>query len=418
MDKPRPSQARRKRIRRVIYTTLALAAGTAVTVGLYRLEPAAPRVDGGTLYPGTVQRGEMVREVRGLGRLVPEDIRWITSETSGTVEQILVQPGIAVTADMVLVELSSPGLEQQTLDSKYDLEAAEVEHQNLLIQLEDDTLTQEDAIASAELDLELARADYESEQLLHDEGLTDDATLRQRQVAQQRTQQRLDAARRQLETMRRSNVGRIAASEARLEQQRGAYQLKVDELAALQVRAGFSGVLQQIELEVGQNVGSGANVARVADPARLKAELDINESQVGDVRLGQKVTIDFRPEKLQGTVVRIDPAVSGGVVKVDVRFEDPLPPNARPDQSVDGLIEIERLEDALYISPRPSIGGPNSTVGLFVILDTGEAVRRVVRLGRASANSVEVLEGLNQGEQVILSDMSQWDEFDRVRLDY
>jgi HlyD family secretion protein len=418
VDKPRPSQARRKLIRRILFTTVALLAGSAVTLGLYRLEPAAPRVDGNTLYAGTVQRGEMVREVRGLGRLVPEDIRWITSETSGTVEQILAQPGIAVSPNTVLVELSSPELEQQTLDSGYDLEAAEDEHRNLVIRLENDVISQQDAVASADLDLELAETDYTNEQALFDEGLTDANTLNSRRVAFLRAQQRRDASLRQLETMRQSNEGTLAASTARLNQRRGGYQLKLDELDALVVRAGVSGVLQQLSLEVGQNIGSGANVARVADPARLKAELDINESQVGDVLLGQKVVVDFRPEKIRGTVVRIDPSVTGGVVKVDVRFEDPLPPNARPDQSVDGLIEIERLDDALYISPRPSIGGPNSTVGVFVIQENEEAVRRVVRLGRASANSVEVLEGLNEGEQVILTDMSQWDEFDRVRLDY
>lgn len=416
MDKPRPSQARKKRIRRILYSTLVIIVGGAVTLGLYRLEPAAPRVEAATVYPGTVRRGPMVREVRGLGRLVPEEIRWITSETSGSVERIRVQPGITVTPDMILVELQSPELEQQTLDAELDLAAAVAEHENLMIRLQNELIAQEDAIVSAGLDLDLARTDFESESILHEEGLSANSILNGKRVTLQKAEQRLEAEKRKLDTARQSNQGQIDASAARLTQRRGAYQLKANQLRALEVRAGVAGVLQQVPLEVGQNIGSGANVARIADPTRLKAELDINESQVGDVRIGQKVRIDMRPEVLTGTVVRIDPAVSGGIVKVDVSFDDPLPANSRPDQSVDGLIEIERLEDVFYLSPRPSIGQANSTVGLFVIGNEGEAARRIVRLGRTSANSVEVLEGLGEGDQVILSDMSQWDEFDRVRL--
>lgn len=417
MDKPRPSQARRKAIRRILYTMIVVVLGGAVTLGLYRLEPAAPRVEAATLYPGSVRRGEMVREVRGLGRLVPEDIRWITSETSGSVERILVQPGITVEPETVLVELSSPELERQTLDAELDLAAAEAEHANLVIRLDNELITQQDAIESAVLDFELASTDYQNEQILNEEGLTADSILNTKRVALLKAEQRVASENRRLETARVSNQGQIEASEARLRQRRGAFELKAAQLEALEVRAGIRGVLQQVPLEVGQNIGSGANVARVANPSSLKAELDINENQVGDVRVGQRVQIDLRPERLAGTVVRIDPAVSGGVVKVDVRFDDPLPANARPDQSVDGLIEIERLDDVLYLSPRPSIGQANSSVTLFVMLETGEAVRRAVRLGRTSANSVEVVEGLSEGDRIILSDMSQWDEFDRVRLD-
>jgi HlyD family secretion protein len=417
MDKPRPSQARKKRIKRIVYSTLTLIVVGAVTLGLYQLEPAAPRVEAATLYPGTVKRGEMVREVRGNGRLVPEDIRWITSETSGSVERIFVEPGITVGPDTVLVELASPQLERSTRDAELNLAAAQAEHRNLVRRLEAELRTQEDAIRSAELDLDLAQTDYDNELILQMEGLAPETSLKTKEVALARAKQRLEAEQRALETARLSNDGQIAASEARLDQQQGAYELKADELASLQVRAGVSGVLQQMELEVGQNVGSGANVARVADPTRLKAELDINESQVGDVRIGQTVEVDLRPMVVTGTVTRIDPAVTGGIVKVDVRFDAPLPANSRPDQSVDGLIEIERLEDVLYLSPRPSIGQANSTVGLFVINADGEALRRTIRLGRTSANSVEVLEGLNEGDQVVLSDMSQWDDFDRVRLD-
>jgi HlyD family secretion protein len=417
VDKPRPSQARKKRIKRILYSTLTVGLVAAATFGVYQLEPAAPRVEAATLYPGEVRRGEMVREVRGIGRLVPEEIRWITTKTSGAVEQILVEPGVQVTPGTVLVELSSPQLERDTRDAELDLAAADAEHANLLRRLEADLRTQEDAIRSAELDLELAETDYNNEVTLQSEGLAPDSTVNTKRVALERARQRVEAAERALETARLSNEGQIEASEARLDQQRGALELKQDELDALRVRAGVSGVLQQLEVEVGQNVGTGANVARVADPTRLKAELDINESQVGDVRTGQLVLIDLRPTVLEGTVTRIDPAVSGGIVKVDARFDDPLPANSRPDQSVDGLIEIERLEDVLYLSPRPSIGQANSTVGLFVINDDGEAVRRTIRLGRTSANSVEVLEGLEEGDRVVLSDMSQWDDFDRVRLD-
>ena len=417
VDKPRPSQARKKRIRRIIYATLAIAGGGLATLGLYSLEPAAPRVEAATLYPGTVRRGEMVREVRGLGRLVPEEIRWITSETAGTVERILVQPGVTVRPDTILVELSSPELEQQTLDAELGILAAEAEHENLLVRLRSDRMTQEQTIQSAELDHELALTDYESERLLHADGLTADKVLNDRRVALLKAEQRLEIEKQKLEIAALSNQAQINAAEARLNQLRGAYQLRRNQLAALQVRAGVAGVLQQVPLEVGQNIGSGANVARVSDPTQLKAELDINEGQVGDVRIGQRVVIDMRPEILEGTVVRIDPAVSGGIVKVDVTFSDALPANSRPDQSVDGLIEIERLEDVLYVSPRPSIGQANSTIGLFVIQESGEAVRRPVQLGRTSANSVEVLDGLREGDRVILSDMSQWDEFDRVRLD-
>jgi HlyD family secretion protein len=417
VDKPRPSQLRKKRIRRAIYTVLALGAGGAATLGLYRLEPAAPRVEAATLYPGTVRRGEMVREVRGLGRLVPEEIRWITSETAGTVDRILLQPGVAVAPGTVLVELSSPELQQQTLDAQLNIAALEADHQNLLVQLESERVTQEQAIRSAELDYELAEVQFDSESQLHAEGLTADNVLNNARVAFVRAEQRLEMEREKLEIADVSNAARINASEARLNQSRGAWELKAAQLEALEVRAGVAGVLQEVPLDVGQNIAPGANVARVADPTRLKAELDINEGQVGDVRIGQRVRIDLRPEVLEATVVRIDPAVSGGIVKVDALFDEPLPANARPDQSVDGLIEIERLDDVLYLSPRPSIGQANSTVGLFVVQPDGEAVRRTVGFGRTSANSVEVLDGLAEGDQVILSDMSQWDEFDRIRLD-
>src|SRR5437879_2185376 len=312
MDIQRPSNARAKKIRRITYGTVALLLLGGVTYGLSKLRPAAPSVDRATIWPDEVKRGPMVVERRGLGTLVPEDIRWIAAQTDSRVDRWVLRPGAIVKPDSIIMELSDPTLQRAALDAEY--------------------------------------------------------------------------------------------------------QLKKSQVDALHVRAGINGVLQLVPVEVGQHITPGTNLARVADPKKLKAEIKIAETQAKDVLIGQKATIDTRNGVVNGHVSRIDPSVVNGTVTVDVTITDPLPNGARPDLSVDGTVEISNIKDVLYVG-RPVHGQENSTIGIFKVTEDGsEATRVNVKLGRSSVNTVEILDGLKVGDKVILSDMSAWDNFDRVRL--
>ena len=415
MDKPRPSQARKKRIKRIVYGTLVLSMGLLITLGLSRLKPAAPRVDRATVYIDSVQRGEMLRQVRGLGKLVPEEIRWIAATTQGLVERIVVLPGVEVTPDTILVELSNPDLEQSTLDVELQIQAAEADLANLRVQLESNLLNQQAGAANVEANYTQARLQYEADAELAKEGLIADLPLKLSKV---RSEQGLEATR--LEKMRldiasKAADAQIVAQQARINQLTALHKLRLSNLDKLKVRAGISGVLQQVPVEVGDQLSPGTRIARVAEPGRLKAELNIAETQAKDIQTGQFASIDTRNGIIEGTVIRIDPAVLSGTVKVDIRLDGELPRGARPDLSVDGTVEIERLEDVLYVG-RPAYGQANSLVGIFVLNAEGEAVRRQVRLGRTSVSTMEIVDGLNVGDEVILSDMSAWDAFDRVQL--
>ncbi|MFQ5790245.1 MAG: efflux RND transporter periplasmic adaptor subunit [Acidobacteriota bacterium] len=415
MDIKREGVARKRRIRRLIYSALGVAAVLLITLALSRLEPAAPTVSRATVWMDTVKRGSMLRQVRGPGTLVPVEIRWIAARTDGLVERITL-PGIEVDGDTVLIEMSNPELEQAALDAEYQLRAAEAQYEDLRVRLESQLLNQRAAAASVRAEFKQARLQAEADQDLHDQGLIGDLTLKLSQVRADELAIRHDLEQKRLEIASESVEAQLAAEKARVEQVRALRELRRSQVRALKVRAGIAGVLQQVPVEVGQQVTPGTILARVAQPEKLKAELRIAETQAKDIELGQRASIDTRNGIIEGRVMRIDPAVIEGTVTVDVALDGPLPKGARPDLSVDGTIELERLEDILYVG-RPAYGQAESTIGLFKLREDGDTAERVqVRLGRSSVSTIEIREGLREGDQVILSDTSAWDAYDRIRL--
>ncbi len=416
MDIARPSNARQKRIRQTLYAAIAVLVVGGVSVGLGRMKPAAPTVEAATLWPDTVKRGPMVRQVRGLGTLVPEDIRWIPATTQGRVERIVLRPGTKVTPDSVILELSNPQLEQETQEAALRVQGAEASLANLKVQMQNDLLQTRASAASIEADYNKARMQYEMNAELAKSQLVSALTLRQSQLDSEQLAIRLEIAKEQLATRAESSRAQIAVQQSSLDQARAILKLKEQQRSELRVRAGLTGTLQLVPVDEGQQVAPGANVARVANPSRLKAEIKIAETQAKDVQLGQRADIDTRNGIVQGRVTRIDPSVQNGTRTMDVSLEGELPKGAVPDLSVDGTIELERLNDVVYMG-RPAFGQDQSTVGIFKVDASGaEASRVQVQLGRSSVNTIEVLSGLQPGDRVILSDMSAWDAFDRVRL--
>lgn len=417
MDIPRPDFAKKRWIRRAAIGGAALVAIPLLTYALSRLRPAAPTVERATVWVDTVKRGEMLRQVRGLGTLVPEEIRWIPAMTEGRVEQRVLRPGAVVRPDSVILELSNPDLEQQLVDAEWQLKAAEAEYTNTRVQLESQLLNQRAAAATVQADCRQAALQAEVDEQLVKDGLTSELNVKRSKVRAEELATRWELEQKRLDIAADSANAQLAVQRARVEQLRALYELRRKQFDSLRVRAGVAGVLQQVPVEVGQQVAPGANLARVANPTKLKAELRIQETQAKDAQIGQKALVDTRNGVVPGHVVRIDPAVQNGTVTVDVTLDGPLPQGARPDLSVDGTIEIERLADVLYVG-RPVHGQPESTVGLFKLADGGKyAVRTPVKLGRSSVSTIEVIEGLEVGDQVVLSDMSAWDGFERVRLD-
>ncbi|HZM69790.1 MAG TPA: HlyD family efflux transporter periplasmic adaptor subunit [Candidatus Cryosericum sp.] len=415
MDIQRPSQAGRKRLIRFAYAGGGLLAILVITLGLSRLKPAAPSVERGSVWIDTVRRGPMLRQVRGLGTLVPEEARWIPALSEGRVEKILVMPGTSVKRDTVVLELSNPELDLEALDTAWQLKAAEAEAVNLKVRLESQRLDQVAATATVEANQKQAQLQADADKALSGEGLVSDINLKISQSRASEMTTRLEIDKKRLEINSEAIAAQLAVQEARLEQLRALSALKRRQRDALRVRAGIDGVLSQLPVEVGQQIAIGAILAKVTVPGRLKAELRIAETQAKDIMLEQVASIDTRNGIVPGHVIRIDPAVQNGTVKVDVALEGALPKGARPDLSVDGTIELERLADVLQVG-RPAFGQEQSTVGLFRLQGSGEASRVQVKLGRSSVNLVEIVEGLNEGDQVILSDTSAWDAFDRIRL--
>lgn len=417
MDIQRPSNARAKKIRRIIYAAVAMLAVAGVSYALSKLKPAAPSVDRSTIWPDEVKRGPMVREVRGLGTLVPLDIRWIPAQTASRVERIVVRPGPQILSpSTVILELSDPTLQRELVDAEYQLKGAEADYANLKVQVNSELMNQKSVEASVRSDYEQAKIQHDVDVKLYNEKIASEVTKELSRVREEQL-----AIRVQLETERtrvatESAQARLQAQQARVEQQKALYSLKRTQADALHVRAGINGVLQLLPVEEGANVAVGTNLARVADPRRLKAEIKIAETQAKDVAYGQNATVDTRNGVVKGHVIRIDPSVVNGTVTVDVGIDDALPLGARPDLSVDGTIELENLKDVLYVG-RPVHGQSDSTIGLFKIdADGSEAQRVNVKLGRASVNTIEIVAGLKVGDKVILSDMSAWDNFDRIRL--
>src|SRR5712671_1515678 len=416
MDIQRPSNARAKKIKRILYVTVAILLCGGVTFAMSRLKPAAPSVDGSTIWPDTVKRGPMLREVRGLGTLVPEDIHWIPAQTAARVDKIVIRPGHLVQPDTVILEMSNPELQRDVLDAEYALKAAEANYANLKVQVDSDLMNQKANEAAVRSDFEQAHLQHDVDEKLFKEGIGSDHIRNLSRVREEQLAIRLKLETERTAVAADSAKARLAAQQAKIDEQKALYQLKKSQVDALHVRAGINGVLQLVPVDVGQRVTPGTNLARVADPKKLKAEIKIAETQAKDVTIGQKATIDTRNGVVNGHVSRIDPSVQNGTVTVDVTITDPLPQGARPDLSVDGTVTLENLKDVLYVG-RPVHGQADSTIGIFKIIDDGsEAVRVNVKLGRSSVNTIEVVQGLKVGDKVILSDMSAWDNFDRVRL--
>ena len=416
MDIPRQSAARKRRIRRIIYVLLIAAAVPLITWGLSRLKPAAPTVERATVWLDTVKRGPMLRNVRGLGTLVPEEILWIPATTDGRVEQRLALPGIWLKPDTVILILSNPELQQATLDAEWKLKGAEAESANLRVKLQSDRLNQQAQAATVRSDYHQAKLQADRDAELNKLGLLANLNMTLSKAKAEELGNRDQIEQKRLEIGTEAIQAQLAVQQATVEQLRALYQLKLSQVAALKVRAGVEGMLQQVPVDVGQRVAIGTNLARVAQPKRLKAELKIAETQAKDIQIGQRAEIDTRNGIIYGRVSRIDPAVQNGTVTVDAKLEGELPQGARPDLSVDGTIEIEKLTDVLFVG-RPTFGQPNSQVGLFRLeRDGSTAIRVQVKLGRSSVNTIEILEGLRVGDQVILSDMSAWDAYDRIRL--
>jgi len=415
MDIPRPNAAKEKRRKRIIIASVSALALIGVTVLIARLKPAAPTVDRNLVWIGTVERGPMVRQVRGLGTLVPEEIRWIAARTQGRVDRIVLRPGANVTPDSVILVLSNPSVTQAAIDADSQLKSVEAELENVKMQLQRSVLDAEAALASAKSEYETTRLQAEVNDELFKDGLVAALELRRSKVIAEDAATRYAIEQKRFAFAKESTAPQLAVKEAEVARVRAQAQLRRDEADALNVRAGMSGVLQVLPVDVGQQVEPGANLARVADPTRLKAEVRIAETQAKDIQIGQLASIDTRNGIAAGQVARIDPAVQNGTVTVDVSLGGDLPKGARPDLSVDGTIELERLADVVFVG-RPAFGQERSTVGIFKLDGNGYAERTQVQLGRSSVNSIEIVKGLSPGDRVILSDMSQWDANDRVRL--
>ena len=417
MDISRPDLARKKKLRQALYAATAVMAVAIVTLGVSRLEPAAPRVDRDTIYLDTVQRGPMVRQVRGTGTLVPEQIRWIPATTDGTVERIVIRPGALVAPATVILELSNPELEQSALEARLNLEAAEARYSNRQVEVERELLNQRATLATTEAQLKTTRLQADADGQLFAQGLVSSLQLQQSQSAEQEFDTRYALEQERLQMATDTVEAQLAVEQAEVDRLRTLYELRQQQVADLRVRAGMPGVLQQVPLEEGQRIAAGANLARVGDPTVLKAELRVAETQAKDIQIGQSAAVDTRNGVIPGHVTRIDPAVENGTVTVDVALDGALPRGARPDLTVDGTIELERMDDVLFVG-RPVFGQEESVVSLFrVEADGTHASRMRVSLGRASVNTIEVLEGLQPGDRVVLSDMSTWDQFDRVRIE-
>lgn len=417
MDIHRPDLKQRAQRRRALYIVAAAVALGVLGVAVASLEPAAPGVARSSLWLDTVKRGDMLREVRGPGTLVPKEIRWIAAETNARVERILVKPGAQVQADTVILELSNPEVIDQQLGAEAALKAAEADYQAHRMMLESQLLDQRANLAGVKSEYESARMQAEAEHDLAVSGIIPGIQARRSELATEQLKLRTAIEQERIAKFEQTIAAQLAADRARLDQLRNAAELRRRQAEGLHLKAGLAGVLQQVPVQEGQQVSAGTNLARVAKPGELMAELRIPETQVRDVTFGQSVRVDTRNGIVSGQVIRIDPAVLNGSVQVDVELNGELPVGARPDLSVDGTIEIERLTDVLYVG-RPAYGQPEGEVRVFRVDHDGDGAQRIpVKLGRASVSHIEIRDGLNAGDQIVLSDTTQWDAYDRFKLE-
>ncbi|MGO9542304.1 MAG: efflux RND transporter periplasmic adaptor subunit [Terriglobales bacterium] len=419
MDIARPEFKTQKRRRQIMIVAAVVVGVVAVSVGVSRLKPAAPTVERGTVWTDTVKRGPMLRQVRGLGTLVPsqESVRQIPAETEATVVRIHMLPGSQVTADTILLEMSNPQTEQAAVDAQLQLKAAEAEYQSLRVKLESDLMNQKAGAATVHADDSQAQRQAKTDKALYELGVISGLSYKSSQDKADELTTRNDLENQRLTANQRAIESQMAEQQAKVDQMRTLAQLKQKQLDALKVRAGINGVLVDLPLQVGQHVLPGSMLAKVVEPDHLMATLKVAETQARDVQIGEPASVDTHNGMIAGVVMRVDPAVQNGTVTVDVKLTGELPKGARPDLSVDGTIDLERMDNVLYVG-RPAFGQENSTISLFKLNTDGQGALRVpVKVGRASVNSIQVLEGLHEGDTVILSDMSRWDNTDRIRLD-
>jgi HlyD family secretion protein len=418
MDIPRIGYKKKKWRRNVLLLFAVAVVVAGIGIFISRLEPALPAVDRGSVWVDTVARGPLIRDVRGIGTLVPEDVRWIPARTDARVEQIVIWPGTEVKDDSIILILSSAELEQGARDSDAAVKSSQAKLTQLQSALEGELLERQAALTKAQADRDTAEAEFEADQRLAKGGLISTLDFKKAQIAATELAANFEVEKQRYEFAKRSMAPRLAVAQTELGQARAQADLHHSQVDALQVRAGMNGVLQQIAVDVGQRVAAGTNLARVADNTKLKAQIKIPETQARDIAVGQTAQIDMRNGSIvAGTVSRIDPAVREGTVLVDVTFHGmELPKGARPDLSVEGTIELERLADAVYVG-RPAFGQDDSTIGLFKLsLDGVTATRTKVKLGRGSATKVVIEGGLTPGDRVILSDTSAFDSHDRIQL--
>jgi HlyD family secretion protein len=419
MDIERPEFKRQKRRRQIALLAVGVVVLVGVSVGVSRLKPAAPEVERSTVWTDTVKRGPMLRQVRGLGSLIPsqEFTRQIPAETEATVVRIRMLPGTLVKADSILLEMSNPQTEQAALDATLQLKAAEAEYQSLRVKLQSDLMNQKAGAATVTADYSQAKRQADTDKALYDLGVISGLAYQGSKGKADELTTRNNIEDERLDINQKAIQSQLAQEQAKVDQMRALSELKQKQLEALKVRAGIEGVLVDLPLQVGQHVLPGAMLAKVVQPNHLIAELKVAETQARDVQIGQPGLVDTHNGTVAGTVMRVDPGVQNGTVTVDVKLTGELPKGARPDLSVDGTIDLERLDDAVYVG-RPAFGQENSTIGLFKLDSDGKgAVRVPVKVGRASVNSIQILEGLHEGDVVILSDMSRSDNTDRIRLD-
>ncbi len=419
MDIARPDLKAEKNRRQLVIGAIVVVGVVAGAVGISRLKPAVPSVEHSTIWTDTVKRGSMLRQVRGLGSLVPSQdaVRQIPAETEATVVRIRMLPGSQVKANTILLEMSNPQTEQAALDADLQLKAAEAEAQSLRSTLESDLMNQRAGAATVSADHAQAQRQAVTDKALYDLGVISGLAYKSSRGKAEELTTRNDLEEQRLTAKQKAIQAQLAQQQAKVEQLRTLAQLKQKQLDALKVRAGIDGVLVDLPLQVGQHVSPGTMLAKVVEPEHLMATLKIAETQARDVQMGEPVSIDTHNGLVGGTVMRVDPAVQNGTVTVDIKISGELPKGARPDLSVDGTIDLERLDNVLYVG-RPAVGQENSSISLFRLSPGGQEAARVsVKVGRASVNSIQILEGLREGDTVILSDMSRWDSTDRVRID-
>ena len=419
MDIARPEFKVQKLRRMIMWAVVGVVAVTAATIEIWRMKPAAPEVERGTVWPDVVKRGSMLRQVRGPGSLVPsqEAVRQIPAETEATVVRIRMLPGSQVKASDILLEMSNSQVEQAAVDAQLQAKAAEAEYQSLKVKLESDLMTQKAGAATVNADYSQAQRQADTDKALYDLGVISGLAYKASKGKADELTTRNDLEVQRLVINKRAIDTQLAQEQAKVDEARTLADLKRKQLDALKVRAGIDGVLVDLPLQVGQHVQPGAMLAKVVEPNHLMATLKISETQARDVQAGEPAAIDTHNGMISGTVMRVDPAVQNGTVTVDVKLTSELPKGARTDLSVDGTIDLERLDNTLYVG-RPAFGQENSTISLFKLdTDGKEATRVSVKVGRESVNSIQILDGLHEGDTVILSDMSRWDKTDRIRLD-